>query len=150
MPQLLQLLQCLSCCSCLSCYRASAGCSALVRHSSGSALASYRQRHRAKARGILPHSAATSSRGGVLLSISLSSYYFSFKRKYFIRERERERKKVAQGRLKQRADPESLDAHLDPLESCTEWNPTLKVLTRHKNGANTPRHLIIKLFINLC
>ena len=42
-----------------------------------------------------------------------------------------------------RADPESLDAHLDPLESCTEWDPTLKVLTRHKNGANTPRCLII-------
>ena len=46
-------------------------------------------------------------------------------------------------RLKQRADPESLDAHLDPLESGTEWSPSLKVLSRHKNGANTPRHLII-------
>ena len=57
---------------------------------------------------------------------------------------------AARGRRRRReeerrvwADPESLDAHLDPLESCTEWNPTLKVLTRHKNGANTPRHLII-------
>ena len=60
----------------------------------------------------------------------------------------RQRAEVAEGRQRAdvaegRADPESLDAHLDPLESCTEWNPTLKVLSRHKNGANTPRHLII-------
>ena len=58
-------------------------------------------------------------------------------------------KQVEEGdrELQKRADPESLDAHLDPLESCAEWNPTLKVLTRHKNGANAPRHLIIKRVI---
>ena len=33
--------------------------------------------------------------------------------------------------------------YLEPLERCAERNPALKVLTRHKNGANTPRKPII-------
>ena len=87
---------------------------------------------------LLPHAAASS-----FLSLSLFLLFFFQKKIFYKREREIERERGCRGRLKQRADPESLDAHLDPLESCNEWIPTLKVLTRHKNGANAPMKPII-------
>ena len=39
--------------------------------------------------------------------------------------------------------PNGRMSYLGPLERRAEWNPAQKVLTRHKNGANAPRKLII-------
>ncbi len=40
--------------------------------------------------------------------------------------------------------PNGRMSYLGTLECRAEWNPAQKVLTRHKNGANTPMILIIK------
>ena len=42
--------------------------------------------------------------------------------------------------------PDHSVPHLEPLERSDEWSPALKVLTRHKNGAPTPREPIINEF----
>ena len=39
--------------------------------------------------------------------------------------------------------PNGRMSYLGPLERRAEWSPAQKVLTRHKNGANAPRKLII-------
>ena len=39
--------------------------------------------------------------------------------------------------------PNGRMSYLGPLERRAEWSPAQKVLTRHKNGANAPRILII-------
>ena len=36
--------------------------------------------------------------------------------------------------------------YLEPFERSVEWSPALKVLTRHKNGAPTPRQTSYKTF----
>ena len=40
--------------------------------------------------------------------------------------------------------PNGRMSYLGPLERRAEWTSAQKVLTRHKNGANAPRILIIK------
>ena len=39
--------------------------------------------------------------------------------------------------------PNGLMSYLGPLERSAEWSPALKVLSRHKYGADAPRILII-------
>ncbi len=39
--------------------------------------------------------------------------------------------------------PNGRMSYLGPLERRAEWTSAQKVLTRHKNGANAPRKLII-------